>query len=263
MDTSINLLERLLAQGRRLLGMGRRGEARRHLEKLLALGGAPTHQRIEAHQLLGEIHVDAQRYRKARRHLVAALGLQPNCAETHFQLAMTLDLDPDADPKRAAKYFRKALEHKPDEARYWAGYGQICLRLGRDKAAYGAFIAAADLAPNSVNVIDEITDGLCFLGKEEDARAVLTAARFRLGHDAELEQLWNRFRFLQLHRKQQAARRRQALAEGEAVILPFVPSKETSGPKGEPVILRHDRLSRPAPHMTRLPEASSDPRLSS
>ena len=164
-------------------------------------------------------------------------------------------MDPDADPKRAAKYFRKALECKPDEARYWSGYGQICLRLGRERSAYGAFVAAADLAPNDVEILDEIADGLCFLGKEEDARSVLTAARFRLGHDAELEQLWNRFRFLRCsHRRQQTERADKALDSGEAVILPFVPSKETSTPKGEPGILRHDRLSRPTPHSTQLPD---------
>jgi tetratricopeptide (TPR) repeat protein len=258
-NPTINLLDRLLSQGRRLNIMGRRVEARQRLDKLLAHTDAPAHQRVEAHQLLAEIHLDSQRYRKARRHLLAALGLQPECAETHYRLAMAIDLDPDGEPKRAAKHFRKALEHKPDEPRYWASYGHICLRLAKDKAAYGAFIAATDLAPNDVAVIDEITDGLCFLGKEEDARSVLTAARFRLGHDAELEQLWNRFRFLQLHRQQQAARRRKALAEGEAVILPYVPSKETSGPKGEPGILRHDRFSRPTPHATR-PGISSDPR---
>ncbi len=256
MNPSINLLDRLLSQGRRLVFMGRFIEGRRRLEKLLAFPEVPAHQRIEAHQLLADVHIDSQCYRKARRHLLAALGLQPGCAETHYRVAVTLDLDPDVEPKKAAKHFRKALELKPDESRYWSGYGQICLRIGKEKAAYGAFIAAADLAPMDVAIVDEIADGLCFLGKEEDARSVLIAARFRLGHNAELEQLWHRFRFLQLHREQQAARRRQALAEGEAVILPFVPSIQPRETKGEPVILRHDRFSRPTPHATRL----NDPR---
>ena len=261
MNPSINLLDRLLSQGRRLLFMGRRIEARRRLEKLLALPEVSESQRIEAHQLLADIHLDVQCYRKARRHLVAALGLRPNCADTLYRLAVTLDLDPGADPKRSAKYYRKALENKPDEARYWSGYGQICLRLGKERAAYGAFVAAADLAPNDTDILDEIADGLCFLGKNEDARSVLTAARFRLGHDAELEQLWNRFRFLELHRKQQATKRQKALDEGAAAVLPFVPSKATSGaPKGEPGILRHDRFSQPAPHAARLPGLNSDPR---
>jgi tetratricopeptide (TPR) repeat protein len=254
MNQTINLVDRLLSQGRQLAFMGRSVEARRRLDKLLAFPDVPVAQRVEAHQLLADIHIDGQCYRKARRHLLAALGLQPECAETHYRLAVTLDLDPEVEPKKAARHFRKALELKPDEASYWSGYGQICLRIGKEKAAYGAFIAAADLAPMDVAIVDEIADGLCFLGKEEDARSVLTAARFRLGHDAELEQLWNRFRFLQLHREQQTARRRQALAEGEAVILPFVPSREardTSG-LGEPIILRHDRFSAPKPHTARL-----------
>ncbi len=257
MNPSINLLDRLLSQGRRLLFMGRRVEARRRLEKLLALPEVPNQQRVEAHQLLADIHLDNQCYRKSRRHLVAALGLSPECAATHYRLAVTLDLDPDADPKRAAKYYRKALELKPDDARYWSGYGQVCVRLGKEKAAYGAFVAAADLAPMDVEVIDEITEGMCFLGREDDARAVLTAARFRLGHDAELESLWNRFRFLQLHRKQLTTKRRAALAAGEAVVLPFVPAKESSGVRGEPGILRHDRFSKPSPHSTR---QNSDPK---
>jgi tetratricopeptide (TPR) repeat protein len=253
MNPSINLLDRLLSQGRQLLFMGRSVEARRRLNKLLGFPDVTVPQRVEAHRLLADIHVDGQCYRKARRHLLAALGLQPNCPETHYRLAVTLDLDPEVEPKKAGKHFRKALELKPDEARYWSGYGQICLRIGREKAAYGAFIAAADLAPMDVAIIDEIADGLCFLGKEEDARSVLIAARFRLGHDSELEQLWNRFRFLQLHRDQQAARRRKALAEGEAVVLPFVPNNEPRETTvDEPVILRHDRFSTPKPHATRL-----------
>lgn len=256
MNSSINLLDRLLTQGRRLVFMGRYGEARRPLEKLLALPEVPVQQRIEAHQLLGEIHTDNQCYRKARRQYLAALGLQPDCAETHYRLAVTLDLDPEVDPKRAARHFRKALELKPDEARYWSGYGQICVRIGKEKTAYGAFIAAADLAPMDVAIIDEIADGLCFLGKEEDARSVLVGARFRLGHDSELEQLWNRFRFLQLHAEQQSARRLRALAEGEAVILPFIPSREMRETVGDPVILRHDRFSAPVPHAAQM----NDPR---
>ncbi len=248
MEPSINLLDRLMAQSQRLLEMGRRVDARRRLDKLLAIPDAPPALRVEAHRLLADIHLDNQSYRKARRHLLAALGLCPESAETHYQLAVVLDLEPDMSPKRAYKYFRKALELQPDQAHYWSVYGQICLRLG--KAAFEAFIAAADLAPMEISTIDEITDGLIFLGREEDARSVLTAARFRLGHSTELEQLWNRFRFLQLHRNQQATRRRQAIADGEAIILPFVPAKETSEPKGQPGILRHDRFSRPAAHMT-------------
>jgi len=259
MTSSINLIDRLIAQSRRLVFMGRRVEARRRLDKLLAFPEVPADIRVEAHRLLAEIHLDSQCYRKARRHLLAALGLQPESAEIHYQLATVLDLEPDMPPKRASRYFRKALELKPDEARYWSGFGQICLRLGREKAAFGAFVAAADLAPMDTEIIDEIADGLCFLGRDEDARAVLMAARFRLGHSAELEQLWNRFRFLQLQRTQHAERRREALAQGEAVVLQFVSARAGSEPKAsEPgSILRHDRQSRPAPHTQ---QRSSDPK---
>jgi tetratricopeptide (TPR) repeat protein len=253
MGASINLLERLLSQGRRLLELGRRGDARRRLEKLLAFQEAPAEMRVEAHRLMADLHLDGQCYRKARRHLLAALGLAPDTAETHYQLGVAFDLDPNIEPKRAARHFKKAVELEPDNARYWSGYGQICVRRGKEKSAFGAFVAAADLAPMDLDVLDEVTEGLCFLGREEDARAVLMAARFRLGHTTELEQLWNRFRFLQLHRRQQADRRRKALAAGEAVVIPFVPAnKEPSSPEGEPGILRHDRFSRPAPHSPRL-----------
>ena len=177
-----------------------------------------------------------------------------------LRLAVTLDLDPDADPKRAAKYFRKALENKPDEARYWSGYGQICLRLGKEKGPIKHCCCRRPCTKTVTEILDEIADGLCFLGKDEDARSVLMASRFRLGHDAQLEMLWNRFRFLELHRKQQSSKRRQALEEGSAVILPFVPSKETSGtPKGEPGILRNDCFSFPSPHANRLNGKNSDP----
>jgi len=254
MNPAINLVDQLLKQGRHLSKMGRLGEARRRLDQLLALPEVPDPIRIEAHQLLGDIHLDAQCYRRARRHLVTAIKLDANNAEAHYQLGEILDLDPDIDPKKAARSYRRALELVPDEARYWSAFGQSNLRLGREKQAYGAFVAAADLAPMDMAVIHEIVDGLCFLDREDDARSVLMAARFRLGHDSELEQLWERFRFLQVHQKQQTTKQREALEKGEAAILPFVPAKKTSSNTGEPVILRHDRKSRSTPHLLQMPD---------
>ncbi len=78
MNSSIDLLDRLLTQGRRLLQMGRRTDARRRLEKLLSFPDVETNARVEAHLMLADIYLDGEFYRKARRHLIAALGLAPN-----------------------------------------------------------------------------------------------------------------------------------------------------------------------------------------
>ncbi len=260
MDSLINLLENVLAQGRRLYQQGHFKEARRRLDKLLAYPEVPVSSRVEAHEILAEIYFELQCYRKARRHLLAALGLQPTKADLNYRLAHILANDTSVDPRKSVKYYRRAIELEPDVAHYWSGYGQVCVRLGWEKAARGAFIAAADLAPINIDTIDEIADGLCFLGRAEDARLVLIAARFRLGHSTEMEQLWSRFQFLKLYTSQQKERRRKAREAHQAVILPFVPGPVAQESARHPGILRFDRSSTPAPHNSRKPGKSSDPR---
>ena len=262
MSGTLNLFERLLSRGRHMQQIGRRTDARMLLERLLAFPAVPAALAAEANRLLGELHLDAHRYCRARRHLKAALQLHAD-AETHFRLATAYAIDPDADPVCAWKHYRKALLLRPDAPNYLAAFGQLAVRLGRRRAALEALRQAAVLAPNDVGVLDDLADGLAELGRVKEAKAVLQAALFRLPHDARVRRLWNHFRFQQARRRQESGRTKLAVPAGpEPVLLPFVRvvSDRPARRGGSGGVIRRDRFSRPAPHLPRLASWRPDPK---
>jgi hypothetical protein len=112
---------------------------------------------------------------------------------------------------------------------------------------------AVELAPADVEVVGLVVRGLHEVGQSEEAWQTARAALFRNSRDPRFRQLWNDFRFQQLHRRQQHAQRqrliRRAIAEGR-ICLPFEPTR-AKAPHGRRV--RHDAPSPPAgPHVLRL-----------
>jgi tetratricopeptide (TPR) repeat protein len=260
MGAIINLVDRLLARGRTLAAFGRRSEARHTLERLLSIPDLAPAARAEAHLLLAELSINAQHYRKARRHLAVVLALQPDNAEVYYRMAVGMDLDPTADPRRAWKLVRKALAMQPHKPAYWSAFGQLALRLRKRRTALNAFRKAAELAPAEVSVLDEIVDGLMVLSRQREALRVLRAARFRMRNDAGLERLWGRFRFICLARQQKAERLGLTGRDGEPSLLPFVSSSDSARKGFGSGIIRDDRFSKSSSHV-RLSEAvRSDPR---
>lgn len=248
MNDPVLLSEALLVLGRHMSAVGRPADARDALTRLLTVPDVPARDRAEAHRLLGDLDAALGEYRKARRHYAAAVGLRPDAA-TCLAYAEAVDADPDADPRRGWAARRRATRLSPADPRAWAALGRSGIRVGKPDAAMKAFRRAARLRPSRLDTLAEVVEGLLDLGHEEEARAVLTAARFRFSA-AVLADLLSRFRYECLRREQQRAR--QASGD-EAVVLKF-PGRETGAAVGEgsPVVIRADRRSRPMPHLLRL-----------
>jgi tetratricopeptide (TPR) repeat protein len=250
LNTSVHLHDQLLNIGRRLHEIGRSGEARQALQSLVDATEVTTHIRAEVHSILGAIEFGLGRYRRARKHFAIVIGLRPYDTETCLRYADAVDADPDGDPHKAWAARRRATRIDSFDSRCWAALGQSGLRIGDRKRALKAFRRAASLRPERVETVAAVVDGFVALGRIREARAVITCARFRRPHDAAIQALWNGFRFDCLRRDQQRERGRRH--DAEPAILPFPGRTAAATQPGDPVVLRADRRSQPAPHLLRL-----------
>lgn len=251
MSTTLTLFECLFASGVRLADLGRTRDARITFQRLLKFAHLPERIAREAHRRLGELHLDAERYRSARRHLRAALRLDRNHAPTRFLLAEAIARDSSAEPAKAWGHYRRAVLAEPQNPAYLAGFAELAYRLHRDQLALRLFRAAHRLAPDSPKILETYTDVLSALGRIRQARGLLIAARFRSPHDARIERVWNEFRFqlLSATSRRDPGSRREPSAP---VVLAF---RDAVGAERGPVprTVRHDAASRrPAPHFLRL-----------
>lgn len=256
MESLIPFVDRLLTRGKKLIEFGRRSEAKTVLLQLLSFGDVPVTLREEAHWLLAELHLDAQRFRAARRHLVAALALVPNSAEGYFRLAKAIELDPDARPVRAWKLLRRAIRLNPEQARYWSALASLSIRISKPAVALKAVRRAAKLEPRELAIVSDLVEGLVALDRAGEARELLVAAHFRFNRNHGFEKLWDRFRFGEMLREQQANRRAFAIVSDEVSVIPFAREERETVPsmsheEGEG-ILRHDRFSTRHTHLPRL-----------
>lgn len=248
MSNSIHLHDHLLAGARRLLDVGHSREARQSLRRLLDQPEVQTQARAEAHYLLGELDLGAGRYRHARRHFAAAIGLRPYRSEAYVRYADAVEADPDGNLRKGYAALKRAICVDPHEPTYPAALGRLAARMGDFKLARRAFRRAARLRPESLTVLAEIVAGFVSIGREAEARQVIVAARFRAPRDAGVIELWNRFRFDRL--RSELARSSDAPRQ---MILRF-PEPRVVGVVGgaSAAVVRVDRHSRPAPHVLRL-----------
>jgi tetratricopeptide (TPR) repeat protein len=223
MSRTLNLADRLLAMGHNYQRLGRGREALTVLGRLARLGHLPAETAEQTQALLAEIHLQRKQYRRARRHLTAALLYQPRSVRYHNLMADALDADDRGDGERAAEACRRSLELDPDQPDRLSAYGLLLLRLGRGADGLEALRRAAALAPDDPAVLGRLVEGLCAEGLSEEARQLLRAARFRNPRDGRFQRLWDDFQFQQLHRRQQDERRRGgAGADDRPVVLPFL-----------------------------------------
>jgi predicted Zn-dependent protease len=250
-NDTVPLHTHLLRRAEQLIRMGCTRSARIPLQRLLSRPEAPMAAKADAHRLLGELEFAADRFRRARRHFAAAIGLRPYAAETYARYAAAVEADGNADPRKGLTALRRAICVEPREPLYWTARGRLALRFGDLKQALRAFRRAARLRPTNWLALAEIIDGFVALGRESEARKVLVAARFQAPNDAGIAQLWNRFRF-DCVRAEQVRAGRGARA-GSDMILPFPePVASTVPVEGRSVVIRADRVSRPRPHVIRL-----------
>jgi len=262
MSKTLNLADRLLAMGQNLEALGRDHDALHILGRLAGLRELPANVAEETQGRLAQILLRARKYRRARRHLAAALIQQPESAHYHYLMAAALSGDDQGDPHRAAEHYRRSLQLKPDQPRCLAEFGLLAIRLGQSDEGLSCLRRAVELAPADPEAVSRLVTGLRQLDRTDEARTALRAAIFRNPRDGRFRRLWDDFMFELLHEEQEAARKAEEARafEGKGpTLLPFVrpepgaPSMRLGGKR-----LRCDRPAPlPPPHLpgpARLPD---------
>jgi tetratricopeptide (TPR) repeat protein len=255
MSRTLNLAERLLARGRNFQELGRRQDALHILGRLAGFRHLPAAVAEETQVRLAEIWLARRKYRRARRHLTAALVHQPACPRYHYLMGAALAGDPKGDRQRAAHHYRQALQLDPKQPDRLSEFGLLALQLGQTDEGFECLRRAVELAPADPSVVSRLVEGLRSEGRIDEARRALQAALFRNPRDARFRQLWNDFQFQQLRREQEQERRRDLLANETdgPTLLPFVrPAPGTVPFQQGKKRVRRDGPSAPAPpHTTR------------
>ena len=108
MTTTLNLFDHLLSTGKKYQELGRTLDALRVLTRLTRLREMPAEVAEECQLRLGEMQLKRRRYRRARRHLTAALQYAPEQARTHHLLGQAYLGDGRGDQQRAEEHFRRS-----------------------------------------------------------------------------------------------------------------------------------------------------------
>jgi len=252
MSRTLNLVAHVLSRGRKLHKLGAENEALKSFGQLSRFRELEPEVAEEVQSRLAEILVKRGRFRRARRHLAAALAHQPENPHYHHLMATAVDADVHGEPARALEHWRQALQIDPTQARYLSDFGLLAVREGQVEEGLTALRQAHELAADDPAVLAKVTEGLCQAGLCEEARTILRAALFRNSRSVAVRQLWNAFQFNQLRAQQEAARQ-QHLAntpDEEPMLLPFVrPAPGSMPARSGGRIIRRDRTGRRAgPH---------------
>jgi tetratricopeptide (TPR) repeat protein len=248
MSMTLNLTDRLLAMGRRFHQLGRNQDALHIFSRLASFRQLPASTAEETQVHLAEICLGRRKYRRARRHLTAALVHQPDNGRYHYLMATALAGDDKADRQRAANHYRKSLHLDPEQPICLSEFGSFALGLGQTEEGLKCLRRAAELAPDNPKVIRTLVEGLRQEDRIEEARRVLQATRFRNNRDPRFRRLWNEFQFQQLRQEQQRHIASDAAADPGPVLLPFVRLAAKTVPnRSRRKIIRHDAPSPPAP----------------
>jgi tetratricopeptide (TPR) repeat protein len=256
MNTTLNLVDHLLALGRRYQELGRHRDALRLLMRLTDFRELPAEAAEEALARLAEIHLKRRRYVRARRCLTAALRHRPECARYHHLMGNAVQAEDRGNLERAAGHYRRALEIDPGQVQCLCDYGLLAVRLGRIEEGLARLREAVERAPADAEALAKLVRGLRMCGRGDEARAALRAGLFRNPRAPRFRKLWLEFQFQQLRQQRELERLDRAgatLDDSEPVLLPFVrPVREGPAPGATPTILRRDDAAPlPPPHHPR------------
>jgi tetratricopeptide (TPR) repeat protein len=242
MNTTLNLVEHVLAMGRKYQELGRHRDALALFTRLSGFRELPADAAEEAQARLAEMHLKRRRFTRARRHLAAALQHQPDSARYHYLMATALHTDERGDLERAAEHFGRALELEPGNVRCLADAGLLAVRLGRTDEGLEKLHKAVETVPDDAEVMGKLVKGLRLAGRTDEARAALRAALFRNPRAPRFRRLWAEFQVDGLRRRQaEQSGRRSKQAEEEPVVLPFVRTGDAPRTGDvSPTILRPD-----------------------
>jgi tetratricopeptide (TPR) repeat protein len=241
MSRMLNLVDELLSRSRRLQQFGRHDEAFNVLTRLATFPDLPARARQEAEARLGELCLRERKYKRARRHLRAALRHQPKNARYHYLLAHAFARGSAADMSRALDHYRLSLELKPGRPARLCAVGLLLVRLGLSARGLQYLRQAIQFAPEDVAILRKVVKGMQLANRAAEARQLLFGARFRRPHDRELTALCHNLQFDQLRKDQQISRQRVANVNRNAlVLLPFVRAEGEAMPTRRARIVRQD-----------------------
>jgi tetratricopeptide (TPR) repeat protein len=222
MMPTLNLIDRVLAMGRRYQEVGRHREAVSVLTRLSHFRYLPADTAEETQARLAELHLKRRKYKHARRHLTAALRYQPDNARYQYLLATALQAEERGDLQRAGEHYRRALELDPGHVKCLADYGLLLLRLGQTEEGLARLREAVERGGDDVEVLGKLVKGLRLAGRGSEARAVLQVALFRHASSPRFRKLWNEFRFQQARRRRDNERSPSDDGGDQPVLLPFL-----------------------------------------
>ncbi len=246
MSMTLDLFESLLGIATRYRHLGRMQDALVQLKRLADFPALRPDLQARVQQSLGELHQHEERFVQARRHFRQALALQED-RETRFRLAECYLRDPQANVLRARTHLRVALDAAPAEPRYLAAYGELALRVDRERTGLKYLARAYQSAPHDLPILEQYLDALIQSGRVLQAQRLLRVAEFQFPGDQRFENLRLQCRF-QIARQQQ----RHQIESTTEPVLRF----PISSPDATPVrlqVVRQDAASRLArPHTLRL-----------
>lgn len=278
MSRTLTLIDDGWDSARALANRGQRAPALAQLTRLLTRPDTPAALLAEGHRMAGELALELERYATARRHLKAAVALEPDNARVRYAMGLAWQDDPNGCDRRAAICFKKAAALDAANPRYRAAFGRAAARCGKVKRGVREMLAAAELAPGNLEVIRVIVGGLLELGRAREARQVVATARFLCPGNSELGGLCERVKFesariaqlkttkaAKIRGNTRPAQDAHFATDGDRVTLPFVrlasdTDSSEAGPKAASAggTVRRDTVSFPRPHFPRLQARNAD-----
>jgi Tfp pilus assembly protein PilF len=223
MSRTLNLMERLLARGRRLGQVGAGDAAQRTFARLADFRRLPQDVASEVQLRLGELSLRSHDFASARRHLAAVLVADPDHARGHYLMALAASAGQDRQPERALRHFRRSLQLQPNHPWRLTAYGLAALRAGKTRTALRALRRAFELRMDDPRHVSRIVEGLDGANCWSEAKELARRALFRHPRDARLRLLWDCLRFRAARRAQERERHDASQAASETpVLLPFV-----------------------------------------
>jgi tetratricopeptide (TPR) repeat protein len=256
MSWKLALIDDGMAAARSLVRKGRTTEALAQATRLLNRPDLPVVVAADAHRVIAELLIDAERYAKARKHLRAALALEPEHARTQYLLGLAFECDPLGDDRHAARRFHKASKLVPASALYRAAFGRAAVRSDHRKRGVRELLACTEPATKDTTVLQVVVTGLLEAGKIAMARRIITKARFSCPGNREVSRLWEQVRFEAARVGQTRGRSTQDAGparDGGVQLLPFLRVVHSStGRKTRLANMRQDAFSLPRSHVSRL-----------
>jgi tetratricopeptide (TPR) repeat protein len=249
MNPTLNLVEHVLAMGRRYQDAGRDRDALRVFGRLASFRDVPAATAEETQVRLAELLLKHRKFARARRHLAAALTWQPDSARLNHLMATATQADDRGDLERADEYFERALALDPDNVPCLAEAGLLAVRLGKTEEGLALLRRAVDRDPDNPDVVTKLVKGLRLAGEGDEARRALRAALFRNPRSPDFRKLWDEFLFSRARQRQANPHRprRSPRALEKPILLSFVRARRQ--------ISASQRLDGPAtvgrPHLSR------------